>query len=151
MSNQEKPSITQTPTLPKDTRHPPALLTSRSPFNFFVTNELSPLFYNNPSAPNVMPIKKFSFSDQIMNIMTQPDNMISHSKENQDGGLEQYLAEDSSCSPLLFGKKSHQNSGKINEEIQFFNQNGQQNNHQTPIIYGANSGSKNIIETILSI
>ncbi len=112
---------------------------SKSPFNAFVTNELSPLTQANPNNPKGLfsrPIKKFSFSEQIHDFVLQQDSGNSNFIKEKDN-LESYLNEDNSYSPLLgINKLSHQQSLNFEE------------NNLNDIVNNKNS---NIIENMLGI
>lgn len=138
-------------TLQNSTLHPneffcPPLNTSlnnqgKSPFNAFVTNELSPLNQNNSknmfSRP---PIKKFSFSEQIHDFVLQDQGSSNFPKEKDN--LESYFNEDNAYSPMLCNTKpSHRLS--LN-----YNNNSEENNLLTDII---NNKNFNIIENMLGL
>lgn len=144
-NNTNKPQI-NLPLSTKDRICPPINTNlsnqGRSPFNAFVTNELSPLTQtaNNPRNYNYFsrPIKKFSFSEQIHDVLQDPS--LSHFSKDKD--LESYfLNEDNLCSPLLgMTKLSHQASQNFaHEEPNLLNDFVSNNKHS----------SSNIIETML--
>lgn len=104
--------------LTKERFCPPSINTNlsnqgKSPFNNFVTNELSPLTHlaNNPNPKNFFsrPIKKFSFSEQIHDFVGHQDGLSNIVKEKD---FESYFNnEEYMYSPMLnINKMSRQMS-----------------------------------------
>ena len=155
MSDQLPHSQNHTPIRSRDSK-PPALVTNfnnnKSPFNYFVTNELSalsPVFLRNQSSDQQKTAKKFSFSSEIVDFMIQPEKL---SKKIENRGLEQFLGDDSSCSPLLYSKRSFSN-GNNNMN------NGEENTpefveddrkSEKKMMERQPSITKNVIETMLN-
>ena len=114
-------------------------LQGKSPFNAFVTNELSPLTQTgNNSSNNIFsrPIKKFSFSEQIHDFVLQEPGTSQFVKEKDN--LESFFNEDNGYSPLLSISKLHRQSS--------LNYNIEESNPLTEIVNNKNS---NIIENML--
>ena len=144
MSSEPPNKGIQNPNLNQKDRFCPPLNTNlnnqgRSPFNAFVTNELSPLTHvgNNNKGMFSRPIKKFSFSEQIHDFVLNQDPSSSNFPKEKDN-LESYFNEDASYSPYLgISKLSHQPSMNFNNE---------ENNSLNDIV-----NNKNIIENMLGL
>jgi hypothetical protein len=155
MSEQSPNPQSQTPIRSREGK-PPALVTNfnnnKSPFNYFVTNELSalsPVFLRNHSSSDQQKTaKKFSFSSEIVDFMVQPEKI---NKNQENRGLEQFLGDDCSCSPLLYMRSfSNGNNGNNFEQaspefVEDQRKPEKKNGERLPNVI-----TKNIIENIIN-